>query len=1055
MTYSPHWLAAVVLVVAAATQLSLAQRGGDRPRPPEPVTQARDGSLVYEPDAQGNRVPDFSHCGYMGGDADIPDVPVVVVVPPADGDDGARIQAAIDYVASLPGDRSGVRGAVLLAKGRYEVAGQLIIRGSGVVLRGSGMGDDGTVLVATGQDRRTLIRIVGVDDRTDPFGKANVAAITDEYVPVGATELTLARTAGLKVGNEIMIRRPSTQEWSMALGTAKEGGWMGDWMSRWKPGLHDITWDRVITAIDGNRITIDAPITMAIESRFGGAEVRPYRWPGRINQVGVENIRLVSATDKDLPKDEAHSWCGVTMDNAANAWVRQVTFTGFAGSAVAVWETCKHVTVADCISLEPVSEDGGYRRHTFFTMGQMTLFLRCWSEHGRHDFSVGYCAAGPNAFVYCQSVESLADSGPVEDWACGVLYDNVKIDGGGLDLNYRRFYGDSAGFSAANCVLWQCAAARMHCVSPPTATNWGFGCWADRVGNAIWRANDGFVNPQSLYQGQLADRLGREAASRVGDAPRYPRGGSSPTIEQAAEAVALSSVPAETVLTLIERAQQRRPIPTDAKGAKSVDELPPCPAAPPAAEDNRLALRNGWLVCGDKLLTGGRTGGVWWRGSIAPPVAARFRDCLTRFVPGRVGVGYTDDLDQVTDQMQASRRVVRDYHYGLWYDRRRDDHLRVRRADGNVWPPFYEQPFARSGQGTAWDGLSKYDLTRYAPWYWLRLRRFADLADRKGLVLLHQNYFQHNIIEAGAHWADCPWRSANNINDTGFPEPPPFAGDKRIYQAHLFYDTTHPVRRALHRAYIRQCLNNFVGNTNVIQSTSAEFTGPREFVEFWLDTIAEWQRETGNDAMVALSCTKDVQDAILADPARAKIVDMIDIRYWHYQADGSAYAPPGGKNMAPRQHARQMKPRPSSFEQVVRAVREYRTKFPDKAVIYSAEGGNAAWAVLIGGGSIPDVRNLTDSALLAAIPKMAPANLLADAERQWCLAQPGSNYLVYTAGGNVTLDLSAAAGEFAVNWIDTDSGGMVAGKPVNGGGKVTLTPPGRGLRAVWLTKKTR
>ena len=85
------------------------------------------------------------------------------------------------------------------------------------------------------------------------------------------------------------------------------------------------------------------------------------------------------------------------MENAQNAWVRRVEFRHFAGGAVALWENTKWVTVEDCISLEPVSEIGGYRRHTFFTQGQLTLFLRCWSERGRHDFAVGHCAAGPES----------------------------------------------------------------------------------------------------------------------------------------------------------------------------------------------------------------------------------------------------------------------------------------------------------------------------------------------------------------------------------------------------------------------------------------------------------------------------------------------------------------------------------------------------------------------------------------------------------------------------------------------------------------------------------
>ena len=80
------------------------------------------------------------------------------------------------------------------------------------------------------------------------------------------------------------------------------------------------------------------------------------------------------------------------------------------------------------------------------------------------------------------------------------------------------------------------------------------------------------------------------------------------------------------------------------------------------------------------------------------------------------------------------------------------------------------------------------------------------------------------------------------------------------------------------------------------------------------------KKKLENIRLLDLSVTKDVQDAILADPKRAGVVDLIDIRYWHYQADGTAYAPEGGQNLAPRQHARLLKPKKTSFEEVYRAV---------------------------------------------------------------------------------------------------------------------------------------
>ena len=79
-----------------------------------PVRRDQDKRLEYVPDDQGNRIPDFSNCGYAGGDRAIPSPPVRLIVGPSDGDDGARIQAGIDFVAQLPIDRSGFRGTVLL-----------------------------------------------------------------------------------------------------------------------------------------------------------------------------------------------------------------------------------------------------------------------------------------------------------------------------------------------------------------------------------------------------------------------------------------------------------------------------------------------------------------------------------------------------------------------------------------------------------------------------------------------------------------------------------------------------------------------------------------------------------------------------------------------------------------------------------------------------------------------------------------------------------------------------------------------------------------------------
>ena len=154
--------------------------------PNSPIQISNDAKLSYKAGTNGDRVPDFSFCGYMASELAIPDVQVKVIIPALTGNATEQIQAAIDYVSALPMNQKGFRGTVLLEKGTFEVAGTLTIHRSGVVLRGSGCGDDGTILLGSGVDRETLIRIAGINNRkaTTPI------QLEDKYFPVNSTVLT-------------------------------------------------------------------------------------------------------------------------------------------------------------------------------------------------------------------------------------------------------------------------------------------------------------------------------------------------------------------------------------------------------------------------------------------------------------------------------------------------------------------------------------------------------------------------------------------------------------------------------------------------------------------------------------------------------------------------------------------------------------------------------------------------------------------------------------------------------------------------------------------------
>lgn len=987
---------------------------------------------------------DYSTCGYHASETAIPDVANAVYVECSDGDMHDILQKAIDYVSSLKPDKNGRRGAVLLGAGTFNIDKPLRICASGVVLRGSGQ--DKTTIIKRGIDRGALLYIEG--DMSISGG--DTIAIDGTKTPAGATTLTIASAKGLKTGDRIRIVRPSTREWIESLGCYDFGGDLD--YTGWKPGDIDITWDRTIVSATGNSITIDAPITTTLDQKYGGGYLITGYNQGEITECGIENMTLVSEHNTWNPKDEDHCWDAIWMDNTRDCWVRRVNFRSFAGSAVNIQKNTSRITVEDCIASEPVSEVGGWRRGVFITRGQQTLIQRCVSRKGIHDFAAGFCAAGPNAFVQCEGEESLGFSGSIGSWAAGLLFDIVNIDGNDIAFKNLEQFQFGTGWNTANSMLWQCTGSTLWCYSPDADNRSSAnGCWGTLTGNAEWTSSNEHVQPRSLFYAQLEKRVGEGKAINGYILPRSTNATSSPEIEQAQEMARQSlTVPRLTLEMWLDSIPYTAS--TDPAGVKDIKnvKLKNNKVAKDIAQAPKFAITNGHITADGRLVTGNRYHIPWWAGRVKDSFVKKgAKPAITRFVPGREGLGWTDRIDSVVNYLKAKGFCMLDHNYGLWYDLRRTDHERIRRADGDVWAPFYEQPFSRTGKGTAWDGLSLYDLTKPNLWYWSRLKEFAEKGAKQGLMLFHENYFQHNIIEAGAHWVDCPWRPVNNVNGTDFPEPVPFTGDKRIFMAEQFYNIDNPKLRPLHKQYIRQCLENFKDDDNVVQLISEEYTGPLHFTRFWLETIAEWEAETGRHPLIALSCTKDAQDAILADPKLAKVVDIIDIRYWHYNTQG-LWAPPAGKNMAPRQFMRKMKVGKTGFAEAYKAVKEYRIKYPDKAVTFFAQQyPQYGWAILMAGGSCPNVP-VKDGKFLSDVAKMAYISGEGDSKQQM-IGSPEVGYVIYSHDGHPTMN-GIEPGTYATYAIDVQDGKVERlSKKEKLDGSSTITNFGND-KVLWLEK---
>ncbi|MGO8991987.1 MAG: hypothetical protein ACLQVI_01565 [Polyangiaceae bacterium] len=493
------------------------------------------GHLAYGTLPTGERLLDFSSAGYMGGGVAIPSVPVQETVNPSGGaDDTPAIQAAINAVSILPAT-GGLRGAVLLAPGTFTLAGSLSITTSGVVLRGSGSGAGGTIVQISGTPR-TVFTIGG----TGAWQESTTSdEITDDYVPSGATTFHVAATTGLSPGTPVLVDRPVTAAWIHFMGM--DTLVRDDAGQTWLPAGSVIHADRTIIAVSGNTVTLDAPLSDTFDYATWGAgaphaSVSPYTFPGRIEQVGLESMRLV-APEQIVPISEP-TYGLLDMGAVQNAWVSDVEGDEFTGGFV-VESGAKWVTIQDSrvIRVAPIDAGAGYPFH-YSIDGQGILVQRCTSSGmGVYSYGTEDRTSGPNVVLNMTMLDG--DGGgknalePHMRWATGVLVDSVNAGTTGdtrIDLMNEGTAGSGHGWAIGFGVVWNSEAVSLLVQQPPGSQNWSIGTTGlERTSSepgilpagpvlpqGIIDSPGTAVAPQSLYLAQLCERLGPGALKAIG-----------------------------------------------------------------------------------------------------------------------------------------------------------------------------------------------------------------------------------------------------------------------------------------------------------------------------------------------------------------------------------------------------------------------------------------------------------------------------------------------------------------------------------------------------------
>lgn len=469
-----------------------------------------DGTLKYIPDEKGNIIPDFSRVGYYNGDKEIPNVPVVkTIMPSVSGSSEEIIQSAINEVSKMSPDKNGFRGAILLKKGTYNIPGIIKVEANGIVLRGEG---NDTKLIAGGTMQRPLISVSGKGSIKE---SGNLRTkITDTYVPVGARSFTVGSSEGYKIGDRIIVYRPATDQWIHDLKMDQIVERQGT--KQWKANEYNLSYERVITNIEGNKIFIDNPIVMAMEPKYGAGEVFKYSFDGRISHVGIENLYFESEYTSDTA--ENHGWVAVQFDKVENGWIRFVSSRYFGYSCVNLENGAKNISVLNCNCSDAKSIITGGRRYSFCNNGQQNLFINCHASDGRHDFVTQARTCGPNVFYNCTAKNTHADIGPHHRWSTGTLYDNIVTDGE-INIQDRGYMGSGHGWVGVTQILWNCTVKAAAVQSPyVNGKNYSIGLKGEKVPGHFKDRPDGEwegqnkdgLEPSSLYIAQVNERMRRK-----------------------------------------------------------------------------------------------------------------------------------------------------------------------------------------------------------------------------------------------------------------------------------------------------------------------------------------------------------------------------------------------------------------------------------------------------------------------------------------------------------------------------------------------------------------
>ena len=502
-----------VLMALALALAATAGRSGAVPSPTWEDFAANSGTATQP------ILPDFSYSGYRQGEVGIPTVAHTVFdvtsygAIPNDGQmDGPAIQAAI-VAAEANGS-----GIVFFPPGRFhlntasDVGTSIMIHGSNIVLRGSGQGPGGTELFM----ERNFEPASPTDLASTPFMFIAVPTVVGD--PTRAT-ITANAARGTRILQVSTISGLVAGDWVSLYLTDIDA--VPDFLAPYSadPAWTDLSTSGIlvrerhrIESIGVGTVTLREPLLTDIDATHDWT-LRGYR---RMEELGFEDIAFIGNWQGPFVHHRSAlddgGWSALDITRAVNSWIRRCTFTN--------WNYGVFLDTCSAFSILQVTLDGTPGHHSIHARrgtGVLVGLSRDFSSHW-HGPSMGYQSASTVYWRYGYNSDSSFDSHGSQPYSTlldvvsgGLKYGRCGGSIADMPNHLRHFVMwnyNGTGSPVSNFNFWQTSGSRQIFVKPIIVGFHGASTTFNASALQLLESYGTPVEPESLYEAQLALRLG-------------------------------------------------------------------------------------------------------------------------------------------------------------------------------------------------------------------------------------------------------------------------------------------------------------------------------------------------------------------------------------------------------------------------------------------------------------------------------------------------------------------------------------------------------------------